>query len=217
MKTIYHGLPADLLTPRPKTPSYLAFLGRISPEKRVDRAIRIARACGIPLKIAAKVDRVDRDYFEEKIRPLIDGPDVDFIGEIGDAQKSDFLSGAIGLLAPVDWPEPFGLAMIEAMACGTPVIAFDRGSIPEVVDDGVTGFVVANEEAAAVAVGNLSRLSRDRVRRRFEERFTARRMALDYLAVYRQLSDAAAPRPRLVTGLKGMSDGAMPGLNAEAG
>jgi glycosyltransferase involved in cell wall biosynthesis len=217
VKTIYHGLPADLLTPRPKSPSYLAFLGRISPEKRVDRAIRIARACGIPLKIAAKVDRVDRDYFEEKIRPLLDGPCVDFIGEIADADKSEFLSGAIGLLAPVDWPEPFGLAMIEAMACGTPVIAFDRGSIPEVVDNGVTGFIVANEEAAIAAVGNLSRLSRDRVRRRFEERFTARRMALDYLAVYRQLSDAAAPRPRLVTGLKGMSDGAMPGLSAEAG
>jgi glycosyltransferase involved in cell wall biosynthesis len=217
VKTVYHGLPADLLTPSPVTPSYLAFLGRISPEKRVDRAVRIARACGIPLKIAAKVDRVDRDYFEETIRPLFDDGDVDYVGEIGDAEKSEFLSGAIALLAPVDWPEPFGLAMIEAMACGTPVIAFDRGSIPEVVDDGMTGFVVATEEAAIDAVGQLSRVPRDRVRRRFEERFTARRMALDYLAVYRQLIEAAAPRTRKAVGLRVLSDTDAPALSAKAG
>jgi glycosyltransferase involved in cell wall biosynthesis len=217
MKTVYHGLPADLLTPQPITPSYLAFLGRISPEKRVDRAIRIARASGIELKIAAKIDRVDRDYFEETIRPLLDGGGVEYIGEISDAEKSAFLSGASALLSPVDWPEPFGLAMIEAMACGTPVIAFNRGSIPEVVDDGVTGFVVANEEEAVEAVGKLESLPRDRVRRRFDERFTARRMALDYLAVYRQLSDAALRRTRKVNGLRVIQETATPPLTAEAG
>jgi glycosyltransferase involved in cell wall biosynthesis len=217
VKTVYHGLPADLLTPRPVTPAYLAFLGRISPEKRVDRAIRIARASGIELKIAAKVDRVDRDYFEEKIRPLLDEGGVDYIGEISDAEKPDFLSGAIALLSPVDWPEPFGLAMIEAMACGTPVIAFNRGSIPEVVDEGITGFVVANVEGAVEAVGKLSAVPRERVRKRFEERFTARRMALDYLAVYRQLNEAALPRVRKANALRVVSDTAAPALSAEAG
>ena len=137
--TVQHGLPADLLTPRKVTPSYLAFLGRICPEKRPDRAIRIARQAGIKLKIAAKVDRVDEDYFRDTIRPMIDGRDVELIGEINDAEKPDFLSGAIALLVPIDWPEPFGLVMIEAMACGTPVIAFNRGSVPEIVEHGVTG------------------------------------------------------------------------------
>jgi glycosyltransferase involved in cell wall biosynthesis len=200
VRTIYHGLPADLLTPQPVTPSYLAFLGRISPEKRVDRAIRIAERCGLPIKIAAKVDKVDQDYFDEQIKPLMSLPFVDYIGEIADEQKSPFLSGAIALLAPIDWPEPFGLVMIEAMACGAPVIAFNRGSVPEVVDDGVTGFVVEDETSAVAAVSLLPNLSRQQVRLRFEERFTSRRMATDYLDVYRQLAEQAAPRLRLATG-----------------
>jgi glycosyltransferase involved in cell wall biosynthesis len=198
VRTIYHGLPEQLLTPKPVKPSYLAFLGRIAPEKAVDRAIRIAQQSGIPLKIAAKIDRVDRDYFEEKIRPMIVSPQVEYIGEIADHEKSDFLSGAHALLATIDWPEPFGLVMIEAMACGTPVIAFNRGSVPEVVDVGVTGFIVEDELGAIGAVEQLSDLSREKVRKRFEERFTARRMAQDYLNVYRSLSESTAPRLRLV-------------------
>ena len=197
VKTIYHGLPADLLTPKPVRPSYLAFLGRISPEKSVDRAVRIAERCGLPIKIAAKIDRADLDYFEEQIRPLMSLPFVEYLGEINDAQKPEFLSGAIALLVSIDWPEPFGLVMIEAMACGTPVIAFNRGSVPEIVEDGLTGFIVEDETSAVGAVGQLSTLSRERVRARFDERFTARRMANEYLAVYRQLAEAANPRLRL--------------------
>jgi glycosyltransferase involved in cell wall biosynthesis len=200
VRTVYHGLPADLLQPQPTTPSYLAFLGRISPEKRVDRAIRIAERCGVPIKIAAKVDKVDQDYFDEQIKPLMSLPFVDYIGEIADAQKSEFLSGAIALLTPIDWPEPFGLVMIEAMACGTPVIAFNRGSVPEVIDEGVTGFVVEDETSAVAAVSQLANLSREGVRQRFDERFTARRMATDYLEVYRELGEQASPRLRLATG-----------------
>jgi glycosyltransferase involved in cell wall biosynthesis len=198
VRTIHHGLPEKLLSPKPITPSYLAFLGRIAPEKAVDRAIRIAQQCGIPLKIAAKVDRADRDYFEQKIRPLIVSPQVEYIGEISDSEKSEFLSGAHALLATIDWPEPFGLVMIEAMACGTPVVAFNRGSVPEVVDVGVTGFVVEDELGAIGAIEQLSDLNRDKVRKRFEERFTARRMAHDYLEVFRSLSDSTAPRLRVV-------------------
>jgi glycosyltransferase involved in cell wall biosynthesis len=194
--TVHHGMPERLLTPQAVTPSYFAFLGRISPEKAVDRAIWIARRCGIPLKIAAKVDAVDRDYFEAEIRKLLTPPDVEYIGEIDDSEKSAFLSGAIALLSPVAWPEPFGLVLIEAMACGTPVLAFNRGAIPEIIEDGVTGFVVEDEKQAAVAAGQLSRLSRDAIRRRFEERFTARRMARDYLAVYESLIEVEAIRPR---------------------
>lgn len=191
--TIHHGLPAGLLAPRPVRPSYLAFLGRIAPEKRVDRAIEIAEAVGMPLLIAAKVDRVDRDYFEERIRPMLSRPRVEFIGEIGDADKAEFLSGAHALLFPIDWPEPFGLVMIEAMACGTPVIAFEGGSVREIVEDGRTGFVVNSIGEAAAAVRRLPTLSRAAVRRRFEERFTARRMAEDYVALYRALIDRAVP------------------------
>ena len=165
-------------------------LGRIAPEKGVDRAIKIAIRCGIPLKIAAKVDRADQDYYDEVIRPLMDHPLVEYIGEIGDREKSDFLSGAIGLLVPIDWPEPFGLVMIEAMACGTPVIAYNRGSVAEIIDDGLTGFIVEDETSAVAAVDRLSGLSRDAIRKQFEARFTARRMALDYLAAYRSLMEA---------------------------
>jgi len=199
-RTVHHGLPEKLLMPQPTTPSYLAVLGRIAPEKGVDRAIKIAMRCGVPLKIAAKVDRADQDYYDQLIHPLINGnPLVDYIGEIGDHEKSEFLSGAIGLLLPIDWPEPFGLVMIESMACGTPVIAYNRGSVPEVIDDGITGFVVEDELSAIAAVDRLSQLSRTKVRQQFETRFTARRMALDYLAAYRDLMEAAQPRIKLVS------------------
>ena len=199
ISTVYHGMPEGLLRPVPSEPSYLAFLGRISPEKRVDRAINIAERCGLPLKIAAKVDAADHDYFEEMIRPLLAKPHVEFIGEISDAQKPEFLSGALALIVPIDWPEPFGLVMIEAMACGAPVVAFNRGSVSEVIEDGVTGFVVEDETSAVGALRHLARLSRPAIRKRFEERFTARRMARDYLAVYRDLLGATAPRPRIAS------------------
>jgi glycosyltransferase involved in cell wall biosynthesis len=197
-RTIHHGLPEKLLMPKPGKPSYFAFLGRIAPEKGVDRAIHVAKEAGIPLKIAAKVDRVDREYFEEKIKPQIDGTNVEYIGEITDAEKSEFLSGAVALLVPIDWPEPFGLVMIEAMACGTPVIAFNRGSVPEIIEDGVTGFIVEDELGAIGAAYRLPELSRTKVRARFEARFTARRMAHEYLAVYRSLMDRAEPHLKLV-------------------
>ncbi|MBX6741860.1 MAG: glycosyltransferase family 4 protein [Acetobacteraceae bacterium] len=185
--TIHHGLPQQLLKAVPAKPSYLAFLGRIAPEKRVDRAIKIAGRSGMPLKIAAKVDRADQDYFDSRIRPLLAQPHVEFIGEIGDHEKAEFLSGALALLFPIDWPEPFGLVLIEAMACGTPVIAYDQGSVQEIIEDGITGFLVDGIPSAVEAVGRLPSLSRAAVRRRFEERFTARRMAEDYVAMYRRL------------------------------
>jgi glycosyltransferase involved in cell wall biosynthesis len=196
--TVQHGLPADLLTPRDVAPRYLAFLGRICPEKRPDRAIRIARQAGIELKIAAKVDRADEAYFRETIRPMIDGRHVELIGEIADAEKADFLSGAIALLVPIDWPEPFGLVMIEAMACGTPVIAFNRGSVPEIVEHGVTGLIVEDEAQAVAAVRRAAALPRAAVRHGFERRFTAERMAADYLALYRRLVAPARPALRVV-------------------
>lgn len=189
-RTIHHGLPTNLLTPTDGVqPSYLAFIGRICPEKRVDRAIEIAARCGMPLKIAAKVDRADRDYYEQQIRPLLArSPHAEFIGEISDAEKAGFLAGAHALLFPIDWPEPFGLVMIESMACGVPVIAFNHGSVPEVIEDGLTGFIVDDVDAAVQAVGRLPELPRSAVRRCFEERFTARRMAEDHLALYAQLA-----------------------------
>ncbi|BBC01792.1 glycosyltransferase involved in cell wall biosynthesis [Bradyrhizobium japonicum] len=198
VRTIHHGLPENLLMPQPAKPSYLAVLGRIAPEKGVDRAIKIATRCGIPLKIAAKVDRADQEYYDELIKPLItSNPLVEFIGEISDREKPDFLSGAIGLLVPIDWPEPFGLVMIEAMACGTPVIAYNRGSVPEIIEDGLTGFIVEDEISAISSVGRLGTLNRDAIRKQFETRFTARRMALDYLAAFRSLMEAE-PRFKLV-------------------
>jgi glycosyltransferase involved in cell wall biosynthesis len=158
IRTIHHGLPERLLMPQSVSPTYFAFLGRISPEKAVDRAIWIAKRCGVPLKIAAKVDAVDHDYFESEIRKLLTPPHVEYIGEITDREKSSFLSGAIALLAPIAWPEPFGLVLIEAMACGTPVIAFNRGSVPEIVEDAVTGFVVEDEKEAVAAAHRLQEL-----------------------------------------------------------
>jgi glycosyltransferase involved in cell wall biosynthesis len=190
--TVQHGLPEHLLTPQPVQPSYLAFLGRICPEKRPDRAVAIARAAGMRLRLAAKVDRVDQTYFEAAVQPLLDGEEAALIGEIDETAKPAFLSGAYALLMPIDWPEPFGLVMIEAMACGTPVIAFDCGSVPEVVEDGLTGFIVRNEEEAVKAVARLPLLDRHRIRARFEERFTARRMAEDYLDLYCRLAQGAA-------------------------
>ena len=196
--TIHHGIPAELHRPSFEQGSYLAFLGRISPEKRPDRAIRIARAAGIPLKIAAKVDKVDEDYFRNDILPLLDGPGVEFIGEINEHEKTKFLGEAAALLFPVDWPEPFGLVMIEAMACGTPVLAFRGGSIPEVIDVGVTGDVVESEEEAIAALPAILSYDRRAVRQRFEQRFTARRMAENYVSTYRRLlkTHTSGPKPR---------------------
>jgi glycosyltransferase involved in cell wall biosynthesis len=186
--TVYHGLPERLLEPGDGADGYLAFLGRISPEKAPDRAIRIAAQAGMKLKIAAKVDRVDREYFATEIEPLLAQPHVEFIGEIAEHQKSEFLGNAAGLLFPITWREPFGLAMIEAMACGTPVIALGNGSVPEVVDQGVTGYIVKDEMAAASAAGQLHLLDRALVRAVFERRFTARRMAEDYTQIYHRLT-----------------------------
>ncbi len=185
--TVYHGLPERLLLPGFGTDGYLAFIGRISPEKAPDAAVRIAAMAGMKLKIAAKVDAVDREYFTTRIEPLLKEPNVEYIGEISDADKGAFLGAAAGLIFPIAWREPFGLAMIEAMACGTPVIAFRRGSVPEVVDDGVTGFIVDDEAQAAQAARRLNSLDRAQIRRVFEERFTSRRMTEDYLNIYRRL------------------------------
>ena len=198
--TVPHGLPPGLLMPQPGPKDYLAFLGRIAPEKGPDRAIRIARACGVPLRMAAKVSDADRPYFEAVIRPMLAGGGVELVGEITDGEKPAFLSGALALLMPISWPEPFGLVMIEAMACGTPVVAFNRGSVPEVIEDGRTGFIVENEAEAVAAVARLGQLSRARVRARFDARFTARRMAEDYLAIYQRLAARqAAPHAALAS------------------
>jgi glycosyltransferase involved in cell wall biosynthesis len=193
--TIYHGLPTNLYKPvfQPRG-GYLAFLGRISPEKRLDRAIAIARAIGIPLKVAAKVDKVDEAYFREQIEPLLQEPGVEFIGEVNESQKGEFLGEAAALLFPIDWPEPFGLVMIEAMACGTPVLAFSCGSVPEIIDEGVSGRIVNTVEEAIVALPEILALDRRAVRRRFEERFSAARMANDYVRVYRALHATAPDR-----------------------
>jgi len=194
--TIHHGLPCDL-TPAPNPQGgYLAFLGRISPEKRVDRAIQIARAHDLPLKIAAKVDRVDEAYFRAEIEPLLAEPGIEYIGEIDERRKVKFLGEARALLFPIDWPEPFGLAMIEAMACGTPVLAFRNGAVPEVIDEGVTGCVVDTLEEAIRALGGVLALDRAGVRKRYEERFTVARMARDYVEVYQRLADTPVDSER---------------------
>lgn len=185
--TVYHGLPVDIYRFHPEPGSYLAFLGRISPEKRVDRAIEIAKQVGMPLKIAAKIDRVDQDYFESEIAPLLSNSLVEFVGEIDDDEKDEFLGNAYALLFPIDWPEPFGLVMIEAMACGTPVIAYRGGAVPELVEPGQTGFIVEGLEDAVEAVRRVAQLSRKRCREVFEQRFTAARMAHDYVQQFERL------------------------------
>jgi glycosyltransferase involved in cell wall biosynthesis len=190
--TVYHGLPAASLRPVFEPGSYLAFLGRLTKEKGPEAAMRIARASGMPLRIAAKVPKGERGYFREQLEPKIDGREVQLTGEVNDQTKEAFLAGAAALLFPIDWPEPFGLVMIEAMACGTPVIAFRSGSVPEVVDDGVTGFVVDGEDQAVQAVRRLRDLDRRKVRSAFERRFTARRMASEYLGHYEALARRAA-------------------------
>jgi glycosyltransferase involved in cell wall biosynthesis len=185
--TVHHGLPPSLFRFHPGPGRYMAFLGRISPEKRVDRAIAIASACGCPLRIAAKVDTADREYFERDIAPLFDNPLVEYIGEIGEPDKEAFLGGATALLFPIDWPEPFGIVMIEALACGLPVIAFGCGSVPEVIEHGVTGFVVDNMEDAVRAGKRIGEIDRAACRAAFERRFTVNRMTSQYVRVYRRL------------------------------
>jgi glycosyltransferase involved in cell wall biosynthesis len=185
--TVHHGMQQDIYQPSLRDQGYLAFLGRMSPEKGPDRAIEIAKRVGMPLKMAAKVDNADKAYFDAVIRPLLDHPLIEFVGEIGDAGKSAFLGGAAALLFPIEWPEPFGLVMIEAMACGTPVVAYDYGSVPEVIEHGVTGYIVRSEAEAARAVSQLGRLNRATIRSRFEARFSAVAMARRYLDIYARL------------------------------
>jgi glycosyltransferase involved in cell wall biosynthesis len=198
--TVHHGLPEDLYRFRAEPGDYLAFIGRVAPEKRVDRAIEIAKRVGLPLRIAAKVDAVDREYFENVVEPLLRDPSIEYVGEIGDGEKQDFLGNARVLLFPIDWPEPFGLVMIEAMACGTPVIAFRGGSVPEVLEHGCTGFVVDDLDDAVAATRRVGELSRRRCRETFEQRFTATRMARDYLDLYATLLER---RQRRATGDRG--------------
>lgn len=182
--TVHHGMPEETFVPYSDPGSYLAFLGRVSPEKGVDHAIEIARRAGIPLKIAAKVDRADKSYFESRVKPLLDHKLIEFIGEIGDLEKNEFLGKASALLFPIDWSEPFGIVLIEAMACGLPVIAYPLGSVPEIIEDGLSGFLVHNVEEAARAVKKLSAIDRRSCRRVFEDRFSARGMAQKYLDIY---------------------------------
>jgi glycosyltransferase involved in cell wall biosynthesis len=203
--TVHHGLPPNLLRPGTGAGGYLAFLGRISPEKAPDAAIRIAAMAGMKLVIAAKVDRADQKYFEDKIEPLLAQPHVEYIGEIGEHEKSDFLGNAAALLFPIAWREPFGLVMIEAMACGTPVIAFRHGSVPEVLENGVTGYVADSELAAATAATQVTTLDRQRIRAEFERRFTAQRMAERYVELFGELAIASRARdgrPGLHAGLR---------------
>jgi glycosyltransferase involved in cell wall biosynthesis len=191
--TVYHGLPSDLYKLDPAPGRYLAFIGRFSPEKRADRAIEIAKQLGMPLRIAAKIDKADKEYFEQTMKPMLDHPLVEYVGEIGESEKQEFLGGAQALLFPIDWPEPFGLVLIEAMACGTPVIAFRRGSVPEIIEDGLTGFIVDSMDEAVAAVRKVDNLSRAACRCEFEKRFTASRMAGDYLDEYVQLQTRESP------------------------
>jgi glycosyltransferase involved in cell wall biosynthesis len=201
--TVYHGLPQASLQPRLQAGEYLAFLGRLAPEKGPETAIELARAAGMPLHIAAKLPSGQRGYYKEKLEPLIDGKAIQIVGEVNDKTKESFLAQAAALLFPIDWPEPFGLVMIEAMACGTPVIAFPRGSVPEIIEDGVTGFIVSNREEALRAIMRLPELDRRRVREAFERRFTSHRMAQDYVQLYRRLAGATVrwlPAQRLAEG-----------------
>jgi glycosyltransferase involved in cell wall biosynthesis len=195
--TVYHGLPLDLYTPRAGTGGYLAFLGRVCPEKRVDRAIEIAERVNMKLKVAAKIDASDREYVEKEVGSLLEHPLVEFIGECGGLEKEKFLGNAYALLFPIDWPEPFGLVMIEAMACGTPVIAYRAGSVTEIIDSGVNGFVVQSIEEAVDAVSRVQYLDRKRCRETFEQRFSSARMAADYIKIYDRLVTRKTPRPQL--------------------
>ncbi|MCJ2071270.1 glycosyltransferase family 4 protein [Methylobacterium sp. J-030] len=183
---VHHGIDRDRYTFRAAPDDHVAFVGRMTDQKRPDVAIRVARTAGLPIRLGGTIDVGNPDYFDARVRPLL-GADATYLGPVDDARKGELLGGARALLFPIDWPEPFGLVMIEAMACGTPVVAWDRGSVPEIVEDGVTGFVVASEAEAAAALARIGQLDRARVRRRFEERFTAERMARDYLALYRRL------------------------------
>jgi glycosyltransferase involved in cell wall biosynthesis len=196
--TVYHGIPKDLYSYHSGTGSYLAFLGRISPEKCPDHAIEIAKRVGMPLRIAAKVDPADREYFNRKIERLLEHPLIEYVGEITDAEKNDFLGDAAALVCPYDWPEPFGLVLIEAMACGTPVLAYRRGSIPEIIDHGVTGYICENLTELAQAVSALPLIDRTRCREVFERRFTVERMVRDYVHLYERMAGAPL-RPRLLT------------------
>jgi glycosyltransferase involved in cell wall biosynthesis len=191
LDTVHHGLPAQMLTPSGKTPTYLAFLGRISPEKGITTAVRISEAGGFELKVAAKVDQVNLEFYENEVKPLFEQSNVDFIGEISEKQKGPFLSEAIALIFPISWQEPFGLVMIEAMACGCPVIAFRMGSVAEIIEDGVTGFVVDTEEEAIEALKEIEKLDRKRIRQRFEERFTSTTMAKKYVDIYERVIQQA--------------------------
>jgi glycosyltransferase involved in cell wall biosynthesis len=198
--TVYHGLPEGSYRFNPSPGDYLAFLGRISPEKRVDLAIEIARQARMPIRIAAKIDPTDGHYFREVVAPLLKLPHVDFLGEIAEADKSEFLGNARAVLFPIDWPEPFGLVMIESMACGTPVVAFRRGSVPEVMENGVTGWIVDDVDGAVEAVHRVASVDRGTCRRVFERRFSAGRMAADYLTVYEKLQEAHGPDTIIRTG-----------------
>jgi glycosyltransferase involved in cell wall biosynthesis len=202
LTTVYHGIPATLHQPNFEPGAYLAFLGRISPEKRVDRAIEIARLAGMPLKVAAKIDTADQDYFESEISDLLADSDVEFIGEIGEQDKTDFLGNASALLFPIDWPEPFGLVMIECMSCGTPVIAFRGGSVAEIVDEGVTGFIVESIDEAVEALKKIPSLDRRKCHQRFLDRFTSERMCLDYISAYEQ---GISEKKRAVRGKRGLT------------
>lgn len=217
VSTIHHGLPEQLHRFRRERGAYLAFLGRISPEKRPDRAIEIAKRSGIPLKIAAKVDAIDRDYFDGTIRPLLDHPLVEFIGEIDDMRKDDFLGGASALLFPIDWPEPFGLVMIEAMAIGTPVIAWAEGSVPEVIDQGVSGIIVTSIDEAVEAASRIDRLDRGAVRECFEMRFTAARMAADYIETFDALCCRPLAKPASASAAILAPGGDLPGFEGSVG
>jgi glycosyltransferase involved in cell wall biosynthesis len=188
--TVHHGLPVDLYSFHAQPQDYFAFVGRMSPEKRVDRAIEIAIGCGMRLRIAAKVDPADRTYFENQVRPLLAHPLVDYVGEIHEHEKNDFIGNARALLFPIDWPEPFGLVMIEALACGTPVIGYPCGSVAEVLEHGVTGYIVNDQQQAIAAARRIDRIDRRRCREAFEQRFTSTVMAERYLAVYRALNMA---------------------------
>ncbi|BCA56178.1 putative Glycosyl transferase, group 1 [Nitrospira sp. KM1] len=204
-KTVYHGVPENLYSYHEKPQGYLAFLGRIAPEKRPDHAIEVAKRSGIPLRIAAKVDPMDRDYFQREIEPLLSHPLIEYIGEITDKEKDQFLGEALALVCPYDWPEPFGLVLIEALACGTPVLAYRRGSIPEVIEDKVTGFVCDGLDDMASAVHRVAELDRQGCRKNFEKRFSARRMAQDYVRVYEELLQAAAKPNDVERGLPNYS------------